>query len=177
VTQVYLYHADNDRYHEVAPVDRSYEDLRELDGKRLADGWVAPTVRLVPVKAEPDLAILGGHIPIVNVRARTALESLWTPVAEFLPLRVEGSPTTQLFAVNILAIVPALDSDRAEVERFPGSGRIMHVERFAFKEEVIGDLPLFRLIEMPFSDVFLSQSSREAIERHQLAGLKWKPLL
>lgn len=158
-----------------------YEVFLSFDGRARAGIWNPVRVRRVRADEsqdfrESDFPWLGSHALVLSQRAVKALREIIEPCAELLPLGTEDA--TELFVVNVLRVVDALDEDRSIVVRFPSSNRIMRVTRPHFREADIRGLDMFRL---PFraSPTYLSQRFVDAVAEAKLVGLEflrvWPP--
>ena len=72
------------------------------------------------------------------------------------------------------AVVGALDLERSEVVRYPSSGRVRSVLRFAFDSEAIAGLHVFRIEQS--SSIIVSEFLRDAVVESGLTGLGFSSL-
>ena len=72
--------------------------------------------------------------------------------------------------LKITNVVDCLDYTRAEVKRFPSSGRVMQVISYAFKKDRLDNKIIFRIPEQT-SRVYASQQFKDCVEKNQLEGL------
>jgi hypothetical protein len=152
--------------------DRDTEILRPLDGRPRADGWRAPRVELlredlgVPLLYS-DFPNLGLDALVVRAEARDAIRDVVDGYAEILPL---DCTTAELWVVNVTNVVDGLDEAQSQIARFP-SGRVMAIQRYAFRDEVLGH-PIFKIPQEHrlFAGAALVQRIRES----GLVGPEWK---
>ena len=73
----------------------------------------------------------------------------------------------ELFVLNVRA-VDALDEERSNIMRFPGSDRIMRIASIEFRSALLGGLDIFRLPHRASS----TYVSRRFVDRVNDAGLR-----
>ena len=156
--------------------DADYEKFLSFDGTPLAGSWKPIPVRRVRADnsqdcLESDFPWLGSHALILREPAVVALRQLIEPFAE--TLRLETDDGTNLFVLNVLRVVDALDEERSVVVRFASSNRIMRVARPYFREAIIRGLEMFRL---PFraSPTYVSQTFVDAVSSAKLVGIDFR---
>ena len=156
--------------------EADYEIFLSFDGAPRGANWKPVRVRRVRADVhqefrESDFPWLGSHALVLRQTAVKALVHIIEPCAEVLPLKSDDG--TELFAINVLRVVNALDEERSSVIRFPSSNRIMRVTRPCFKEHVIRGLDMFRL---PFraSPTYVSQGFVNAVSKAKLVGLDFR---
>lgn len=161
----------------VVPLDsRDFESLT-FDGTPRSKDWVPIRVeRVVETEhgqqlVKSDFPWLGSGKLALRQRATELLAPALEPYAELLPLEWD----VPIWAVNVLTVVDALDEDRSTLVRFD-SGRIMRVERYAFRKEVVDDLLVFKVPQLARSAVFVSSAFVELVERSGLTGIEFRLL-
>lgn len=131
-----------------------------------------PGVEIVKVvsrgkKLRPlDFVWVGHQMFALRPRAVELLADVWRANGELVPIRTDDS--SELFVFNCLNVVDGLDVERSTVARMP-AGWILAVKNYVFRPEVVGDLDLFRVTELPSSAIFVST---RFCERYRAAGLK-----
>ena len=98
-----------------------------------------------------------------------ALGDLLAGRGELLPLRCADG---EYYAFNITCVIDALDYERAEVQRFRSSGRVMEILRYAFHLELLRDATIFKLPEMLRSRPFVTEVFVERIKESGLLGFE-----
>lgn len=156
--------------------ERDYEIFLSFDGGSRASTWKPVRVRRVRADdrqefRESDFPWLGSHALVLRQRAVKALGHTIEQCAELLPLETDDE--AELFVLNVLRVVDALDEERSSVVRFPSSNRVMRVTRPHFREAVIRGLDMFRL---PFraSPTYVSQGFVDAASAANLVGLDFR---
>ena len=107
------------------------------------------------VEAE-DVLLLKGLIKKLNPEAKIVLSS-------FGKVDLHTIINTKLF-----------DYEKAEIEKFKSSGRVMSIEKYAFKPEIIKDNHIFKIVEFPKSEVFVSDEFKQKVEEAGLKGFKFE---
>jgi hypothetical protein len=156
----------------VLPVNREdIEVLTSLDGiPRLAQ-WRPIPVHILKEDegkrfAYSDFPWFGRGVPILRRPAVEAVGDLLTEYGELLPLECDDA---ELLAFNTCMVVDALDVDRSVVVVGPTTGKIITVEMFAFKEESLSGVQVFKVPQLLLGPVFVDQGLVDFV---RAAGLK-----
>jgi len=107
---------------------------------------------------------------IVRETAASLLADKFAGDVELLPL---DCPDAELFAVNVLRVVDALDLDRSVVERF-SSGRIMTIDAPAFIPSRLVDTAIFKIPQMLRGPVYVTDDFVTAIKDHDLCCIDFR---
>ena len=140
-------------------------------GGPLGPGWVPLRVKLFEDEGEAekpvgDFPSLGGTIPLpISVLALEVLHPLIKDDVDVLDLITDVG---KFYALNVFTC-DCLDHSRSVFERFR-SGRIMRVEKYAFKPRCLGGKHIFRLPEI-WAYVFVDEAFKQMVEQHDLKGL------
>jgi hypothetical protein len=165
---VYVIKPDSDTFDSIMPVRSDDWDIfAEFDGRRLADSWKPVACRIYRVGRSGDFPSLLNHVPVFSERAWQALEPLLRGYVEALPLETEEG---RFLAINVLELLDCLDETRSEVERLP-DGHIIFIDRYVFREDCLGDTPMFKLPQLSLTQVLVSERFKSAVEEHGLEGL------
>jgi hypothetical protein len=156
--------------------DSDHEIFLQLAGVRTLTSWSPVKVRLVKEDThsdalrQSDFPWLGAHALVLR---RAAMEALAGPLAqevEFLPL---DCTETDLWVMNALRVVDALDEARSAVVRFSG-GRIMKIDQHAFDARRLEGVSVFKIPQMLRGSQFLSQAFVDLVETSGLRGIGFK---
>jgi hypothetical protein len=71
-----------------------------------------------------------------------------------------------------LDLVAALDLERSEITRYP-SGRVMMVDSYVFKVGAFQGKHFTKVLETSQSEVLVSDTFKQAVEKAQLQGLQF----
>jgi len=141
-----------------------------FDGRSLAAEWKAPVVIAADEDQDAaefaDFALLG-TVPVFSLQALEALLDLLRPNGEVLPLRFKGG---EYFAYNVTRILPALDETASSMTRF-STGRVMSIDRYVFRPELLDNAAVFKIPELPKAFVFVTDAFVERIRATRLTGL------
>ena|SRR5687768_14373951 len=171
--------APDERFESVVPVDRSeWDRFCMLDGTTQRKSWVPILVRRVAEDEgrhfeTADFPWLGSHVLVMRRRATEVLAELLNEYGELLPLECADA---ELWAYNVCRVVDALDEERAKIARFPGTGRIMSVERYAFRPEQVDGHLLFKLRQLPLGPIVVSDAFVQLVRSRQLVGLDFQAI-
>ena len=135
------------------------ENLLELDQKPVADQFQPlPAYRILEdegeVFKEADMPWMGGHFLVLRDHVRETLEPVMSKDVEFLPLITDDD--LRLWITHALQMVPGLDLQHSEVNRFPSSGRIMRIVRHHFLPTVEQAGVAFHLEEMKRGHLYVT---------------------
>ncbi|HWU89493.1 MAG TPA: DUF1629 domain-containing protein [Kofleriaceae bacterium] len=144
----------------------------QVDGTRRRATWQSIPVHLVHEDRGKKLAAsdspwLGSHALILRRSPIEKLGALLQEYGEILPLICEEA---ELFTFNATRILDALDEQASSVIRF-SSGRIMHVSRYVFRPEVIGDTDIFKIPNLRVSPTYVSERVVQAWASGGFRGL------
>lgn len=150
--------------------------LSVFDGTPLEDRWTPLSVsvlvedesgsysELLPPGDFTELNLSG--IPVFSDKAVKVLDELIQPYGELLMLSGAGK---RYSVFNVTAFVDALDESKSDLVRF-ASGKIMTVNRYAFRRDVSVDIPIFKLPQLPRGPVFVSADFVDRVRTSGLSG-------
>jgi hypothetical protein len=171
----YIYTCDSDTYHSLTILPpSSAKDLYKVTGPPLKNRWKPLAVDYDRTVTAGDFPRLTGHVPVFDQKALNVLRPLVESCAEILPLVGKAPDMPLLFALNVRSI-DCLDPERAEITALP-DGKPIFVAKYAFRKDVLGDTPLFRIQHLELSNCFVSEAFRAAVEKASLQGLIFKAL-
>lgn len=172
VEPVWQIRAESDVYDNLIPRDPPGAEraLRGFCGPAIGSSWVPLEVEVLPCIRSGDFPSLASHVPVFSQRALSVLAEMIRGDAEVLPL-IEKS--RRWYAINVFIAPGVLDSERAEVDRYEGSGRVHHIRRYAFHRHALEDHCLFKLAELPLSWPLVREPFKDLVERNRLEGLRF----
>lgn len=155
--------------------DDDYEVFLAFDGSPRAADWTPVKVRRVRADERQDckpsdFPWLGSDVLIMRTRAVLALRPMLDAHGELLPLATDDD--VKLFALNVTTVIDALDEEKSSILRFPGSGRIMGIDKAVFRDELLGDVDIFRLPHRA-SATYVSERFVDAVKTAGLEGLEF----
>jgi hypothetical protein len=169
----YKYIPDSDRYDSLVLHDsKQWELFNQFDGRSLAASWLPVEVRIHRSKERGDFPSLASHVPVFTVKAFNTLRTLICPNVEVLPIKCNRYV---FCALNVLDVLDVLDTTRSDIVRF-SSGEIMDIEKYAFFEDRLRGKHLFKIRELPLSNVFVSEEFKNEVENQALRGLIFGPV-
>lgn len=160
----------------VIPNKADREKFELFDGRPLRDAWTPATVEIdqeAGSRPASDFPSLLNHVPVFSARALEVLKEILASRGEVLPLNCVACEGGPYFAFNVMTVIDALDLSKSEIKHF-SSGRIMRVVRYEFLEDRLGNLPIFKISQLPKSKVFVSDHFVAAIEASKLTGFSFE---
>jgi hypothetical protein len=114
----------------------------------------------------------------VPMMSSKAWESLRPVIANFCePLAVKHPFQGEYFLVHVLRTINALDESRSEVERRSFEDpRIRQVLQYAFKQDMIDGIHIFKLPNKSGSELIVDDLFRRTVEAKGLQGLIFREL-
>ncbi len=158
--------------------DADFESFIELvNGVPRAGSWRPIRVELIGedegrALSPCDSPWLGEHALIFRIRALDAMRELLEQSGELLPLACADS---HLSVFNCTHLLDALDASASDLVRF-SSGRVMHIGRYVFRKEVIGDAAVFKIPDLRASPTYLSERFVDAWRAAGLTGLEFQEI-
>lgn len=162
------------------PVNESdFETISRLvDGTPRADEWRPIEMEIIREDegkrlVESDAPWFGSDALMLRPSATTALLALLRRSGELLTLRTHDA---QLCVFNPRRLCDALDVETSSLTRFK-SGRIMSIDRFAFRADAVRGIDAFKISDLRVSPTFVSQQFVDSWRGAGLRGidfeLKW----
>lgn len=170
--RVYLLDPDSDRFHNFAVVDDSASRIHhQFDGRPMLD-W--EPMRIMAADTDDELAVLGDHallgtIPVFSQAAANALGDMLRKNGELLPLQYARRP---YFAYNVTTVIDCLDRDQSVIKHF-STGRVMSVDKFVFVPELVSELEIFKIPQLPRGFVFVRDAFVDKARSSNLLGLQF----
>lgn len=160
--------------HPVNPDDFERVNV-EVNGVSRRSGWRPPQMEIVQDDEGKQLIAsdapwLGSHALIFKRSAIERLESELLTHGELLPAKCASE---DVWIYNPTRVLDALDESAASVLRFE-DGRIMMIQRYAFKEAVVRNADVFKIRGMRVSPTFVSQAFVDRWSASGLKGLEFK---
>lgn len=162
-----------DEWQWVVPANRS-EALVFDDafGTPLLGTWTPIRVVLIS-EAESGDALKHADMPwnsegvlIMRPKAVSVLSDLCERDGELLPLVCEDQ---EFMAWNVTTVLDALDLENSVVSRFPNSGHVSWVDKYAFKPEQVAGRAAFRVPELP-PVIFVTEAFVKRVGEAGLTG-------
>ena len=104
----------------------------------------------------------------MNQRAYDLLKEDLSPYGEFLPITVEG---IQYWILHVNKFTDMAAVDEANSSRFIDESTFINLEALAFKEDVIGDLLIFKTEYIDYRNIYCTEKFKTLIENSGLKGL------
>jgi hypothetical protein len=166
---IYRFQPDSDVYDTVEL--RHGDDIsvvQQFGGTPISD-WRPLSLKISKGEKRTEFPSFFLYAPVFTARALEALEPLIAPFIQALPLDVPKS-RSQLYAINVTNMRDCLDHSRSKIMRF-SSGGIIDVEEYAFKPGCLEGQHIFKLKDLPYLWVFVSEEFKRVVEENRLEGL------
>jgi hypothetical protein len=168
--KIYEIVPESNKYDSLYCIDENgYRVIRHFLGYRpydkAPDSWQPIRVAIDKMDKQGEFPALSTAI-VFSSKALQILKPLTENSVEFLPLECDSGEFVMLKPTSI----DCLDYDRAEVRRFPSSGRVMDVLSYAFKTNNLGNKTIFKIPEQK-ARVYVSQEFKDCVESNKLEGL------
>lgn len=152
--------------------EADYEVFVGFDGASCGATWKPVPVRRVRADEHhdfkpSDFPWLGSDALVMRRAAVDALRDILDANGEVLPLSIGDG--VDLFVLNA-RIVDALDEANSSLMKFPGTDRIMRIEKIAFVTSKVEGIDLFRLPHRA-SSTYVSERFVERVKAVGLRGL------
>jgi hypothetical protein len=114
-------------------------------------------------------------VPMLSERAWQVLQPVLCETCEALPVNTPFE--SRYFLIHVLSTVDALDEQASEVERRSiDDPRIRNVLRYAFRNELIAGLHIFKLANRQGGGLIVDDVFRNVVESNGLRGLCFREL-
>jgi hypothetical protein len=178
---IYLLRPDSDHFQWLTMAnERDFAFEVEIKGELLGTKWkpvcVIPLVEEgMPTDDLGDYPTLG-ITPTFSCRATDALRPLLERAGELLPLISDAG---EFYVYNVTKVVDALDETQSVFTRFQSTGRVMKIDRYVFKPDMLSGLTIFKVPQAPKGRPLVTQLFVDAVTRAGLSGFDfehlWRP--
>ena len=166
-------------YEELATVDTDdLTVLGELDATSRLAAWTPIEIEILRFDEETDEPLLRADFPwfgswtlMLRDRAIDLAGPVLAPFGEFLPLACADAAVT---CFNCLQRLDVLDEGRSQIERFPSSGRIMVIEKYVFRPEMIPERSVFKIPQEQQGSLYYTERVVEDLQALGLTGLDFE---
>jgi len=163
----------NQKYDDVVRTEGyTVDEMFIYDGRSHKEGWIPKKVK----RMHPANKRLLGDLSwctTVPVFSEEAIEKLWELIKndiEVLPIDFDEKKYS---LINVITLLNAIDYEKAEYKTFD-DGRIMRFVKYSFKEKVIVNYSIFKIIDLPRSYVFVTDEFINAVKKYKLKGFSFK---
>ncbi|SRR5216683_1424390 len=159
------------------PVDDQQFDniIDRLAGTPYGSNWQPVKVEIIQEDRgkkllESDTPWLGPHALIFRQTVVQAMGSLLREFGELLPLQCDEA---ELSIFNVTRLLDALDESASSIVRF-GSGRILNIEKYEFRRDIVKGNEIFKIPNLRASPTFIGDRFVELWKTAGLRGLDFK---
>jgi hypothetical protein len=111
--------------------------------------------------------------PVLSARAKSVFEPHLEGLGRWIPLDFDEAPYWLFWLQDVRDV---LDRGASKIDYCPSSGRVMGIDRVAFREDALSGLFMWRILEAPASLVCVSDAALDLVRRHQLTGFEFELL-
>ena len=162
---------DVNNYKSVQLCERVNAEFYQMfDGTRLWDKW--ETLKVKYYDDDKDLRYgdaPGFIIPAINKKALDALFPLIKNDVELLSFQLNDE---KIYGINVLTIIDAIDYELSQYRTYRDGNRIMAFKKYVFRDEAIEKHNIFKIIDLPRGEIFVSEEFYKAILDNELEGFK-----
>lgn len=167
--------ADVTNFDSVMPADPDlgYESHLD-DGTSMIDDW--EPIELQRAYTEEDLPMSDFPYfygsPVMSDKAISVLSPIMKDAVEYLKLVFDEKEYSM---VNVIRVLNVIDYDKAKYVKFSNSDKILAFQKYSFRMcDELQNNDIFKLIDEPRRDPFVSDRFKQAVEDNQLTGFKFE---
>lgn len=166
--KIYILKSNHDRYNELYPaVKLDLETRRSFDGRSKKVGWIPIEMKKEYTKKNLILPnYIPSEFPVIDAAGKAALQNLIADNAEFLPLAFDEK---ECYVLNVTSVIDCFDYNKGKFTP-RDNGRALFVKEYTFCEEEIGNADIFKLIDFPMSNIFVTDKFRNKVIENNLTG-------
>ncbi len=145
----------------------------KFKGKQIGNDWGPVFTESRKTKSlVTDCMGFGSGIPIFSEKALHELSRFLKGNIEALPLI---HPQKAYYAINVTTVLDCLDYEHSVYTRHDRYPEIIReIEQYVFREEVIGETPIFKIPSTLSLDVFVTDVFKHAVEEADLKGFQFE---
>lgn len=171
---IYKLTFDADNYKNMHFSDKRIADeyLQKFDGTSIKENWSIPSIESFDDKL-PLGDVSCFSIPIFNKKTLDILFPLIKDNIEVLPMQYANET---LYGINVLTMLDAIDYENSDYLTFSDKKRIMMFKRYSFKPEIVLDCNIFKIVDEPRRNAFVSEEFYNVVKKNELKGFKFELL-
>ena len=120
-----------------------------------------------------DFPSLTPALSVFSQKAVSALRDVLEENGKLVPIIAGGE---DYFLFHATRVVDALDESNSEIIRFEGTSRVMYIETYAFFQEKLTEVILFKIPQLIDDTVFVTDQFVKRVRSARLKGF-WFPLV
>lgn len=170
--KIWILDCDVDKYENLkwkGKIDLDY--IYSFNGESKKENWRPIEVVRMYDREYSNTVGLSPNIPVFDRKAVDELRELLNNDAEILPLTCDDG---DFFIINPIKVLDCIDYKRAEYKTFRDGKRIMSFKKYSFKEDIVSNNNIFRIIEEPLKRPFVSDEFRRKVMESGLSGFKFE---
>ena len=134
-------------------------------------------VTLYPSMHHTEIGKETGDVLPVDISAVVVNERCFNIIKPYIQDAVQvlsaKSKKQKLFALNVTAVRDCLDYDNSKLKHFSSSGRIMRIEKYAFRRKILSNAFIFKIPEEVHTHPYVTDDFKNLIEQNGIKGFKF----
>ena len=169
--RIYKLDFDVNNYKSIQLCDDVNVDYYQMfDGTSLKDNWKSLKVKYYEEDEELKNGDAPGfNIPVLKKRALDVIFPLIKDDVEILTFDLDGEI---LYGINVLTLIDAIDYESSIYRTFRDGKRIMAFKKYVFREDMLKNRNIFKLLDLPRGEIFISENINNLIICNDLKGFK-----
>ena len=169
--RVYKLDSDVNNYKSIQLCDTVDSDYYQMfDGTRIKERWETLEVKYYEEDKELKVGDSPGfNIPVFSRKALSVIYPMINNDVEILTFRLNDEV---LYGINVVAVIDAIDYEQSEYRMFSDGNRIMAFKKIMFRDDAIKGRNIFKTVDFPRGDIFVSEDIYNVILNNHLEGFK-----
>lgn len=134
-------------------------------------------VTLYPSMHRTEIGKETGDVLPVDISAVVVNERCFNIIKPYIQDAVQvlsaKTKKQKLFALNVTAVRDCLDYDNSKLKHFSSSGRIMRIEKYAFRRKMLSNAFIFKIPEEVHTHPYVTDDFKNLIEQNGIKGFKF----
>lgn len=146
--------------------------IQSFNGVSKEKNWIPLHLKRMSNEAEfSNTPGLSAHIPVFDKNAVDTMKDYLIGNAEILPIFCEDK---EFFIINVTRVLDCIDYQVSEYKTFRDGIRIRRFTKYAFIENKIENVHIFKIKDEPLRSPFVSDAFRRKILDSSLVGFKFE---
>jgi len=148
------------------------DEILSFDGRNQTKNWKPlKVVRMEPGKKLPLGDAPGFNIAVFSKKAVDILYPIIKNDVEILPLDFDEG---EFYVINVTTVLDCIDYKNSSYKTFKNSDEVMFFYNYSFKENIIENKNIFKIIDESRSKPFVSEEFVKLVKESGLQGFKFK---
>ena len=170
--RIWILDCDVDNYENLTwEQNVNIEYIQSFDGSKKADGWVPIKVKRIYDRDFSNVPGFSPHIPVFDKETIDVLYDLLLENVEILPLECKYG---NFYAINVIKVIDCIDYKKSKYKTYRDGKRIMRFTKYAFYEEKVKEIDIFKISDEPLKRPLVSDEFRKRVIDNNLKGFKFE---